>query len=89
MGPVAPGNVGRLARFLISIRPLQTGEHPIRSILEAQKLHSALDVDAERGVTGTPDEAPLWNAWVGVATQLEQANRAAGISASCMAKRTP
>ena len=55
----------------------------------APGFEAALDVDAERGVTGTPDEAPLWNAWVGVATKLEQANRAAGVSAPCMAKRTP
>src|SRR5207248_6080797 len=43
---VAAGNVGRLARLHRSIRPLQTGEHTIRSILEAQELGLALDVDA-------------------------------------------
>ena len=49
MGSVAPGNVRRLARFHFPIRPLQTGEHTIRSILEAQKLRWALDPHAGVG----------------------------------------
>ena len=47
------------------------------------------DTDATRGITGTPDEGPLWAAWIEVANSLEAANRAAGVSAACQAVTSP
>ncbi len=44
-----------------------------------------LDMDGNRGVTATPDEAALWDAWRDAAAWLEDANSAAGPSAMCLA----
>ncbi len=44
-----------------------------------------LDTDVGRGITYAPDEGPLWSAWRDVATRLEAANRAAGVSSECRA----
>ena len=49
---------------------------------------SQLDMDGNRGITGMPDEAALWAAWSEVAASLENANRAAGPSAACLAYRS-
>ena len=38
-----------------------------------------LDMDSQRGITGAPDEGPLWDAWTQAAASLEAANQAAGV----------
>ena len=37
-----------------------------------------MDMDSQRGITGAPDEGPLWEAWAQSAATLEAANGAAG-----------
>ena len=54
MGAVAAGNVGRLARLGRAIRPLQSGAHTTRALLEHQELRLPLDLDA--GVAKTIDQ---------------------------------
>ena len=44
-----------------------------------------LDQDAQRGITGAPDEAALWATWGNVGSALEATNQAAGPSAQCLA----
>ena len=49
MCPVAPSNVGSLARLRCCIRPLQAGENTTSRSLEVQKLRLPLDVDTSLG----------------------------------------
>jgi hypothetical protein len=44
-----------------------------------------LDADLDRGITATPDEVPLWEAWRDIGARLEARNRTAGISGRCLA----
>ena len=47
-----------------------------------------LDLDGQRGVTDAPDAVQLWAAWAQTGARLEIANRAAGVSSTCLATRT-
>jgi hypothetical protein len=50
---------------------------------------AGFDVDRYRGITGAPDEGPLWAAWQEMGAWLETANREAGPSAACQAHVSP
>jgi hypothetical protein len=44
-----------------------------------------IDADTGRGITFTPDQEALWSLWRSMGERREQANRLAGVSASCLA----
>src|SRR5262249_35060274 len=50
---------------------------------------SGIDTDVTRGITDTPDEGPLWEAWSATGATAEARNRGAGVSDACQALRTP
>lgn len=54
----------------------------------APVFEASFDLDGLRGITDTPDEIPLWDAWIAVASQREAANRSAGPSSLCLSTQS-
>lgn len=79
--PSVPGAPGLFARKLVAaVAPWGS---------PAPGLWATFDTDQGRGITGTPDEAGLWQAWGSLGAALEQANQTAGVSSACMASQSP
>jgi hypothetical protein len=65
-------------------RGLVAGAAPWASPAPQAGSGIGLDLDSQRGVTGTPDAAAVWEAWSQTGAQLESANQASGPSPACL-----